>query len=250
MLCPDVTTLYKYFTVNNRTLDAVRTGAFWFANPSSFNDPFDCALTIAHDGLEESVRHAVRVAIRDGLLDAGTVPADGYRASPRDAVAYREFRERLEWLFNNVGILCITEVPDDLLMWSHYANSHRGFCLGFERTEQNILGRQARPVVYQDDYPRLTAANFDKKTNPNSADVLWLTKSTHWAYEREWRLIEPEGNKLCHLDVRVTTVMCGMRMPREDRARLREALAENPTVRFLEATRSDTSFRLNMRSFP
>src|ERR1035438_8493458 len=37
-----------------------------------------------------------------------------------------------EALNRNVGILSLTEVPDDPVMWAHYADSHRGILVGFD----------------------------------------------------------------------------------------------------------------------
>jgi hypothetical protein len=66
-----------------------------------------------------------------------------------------------------VGVLSLSEVPDNLLMWAHYTASHAGFVLGFDP---------------QDPY-------FDRRRAPT--DDLFLTKSIHWSYEREWRVLEP-----------------------------------------------------------
>ena len=30
------------------------------------------------------------------------------------------------------GVCCLSEKHDDVLMWSHYSNGHKGFCLKFE----------------------------------------------------------------------------------------------------------------------
>lgn len=45
--------LFKYYTFNTRNLSAIKQNAIWFAEPSSFNDPFDCQLRLSceHDEL-------------------------------------------------------------------------------------------------------------------------------------------------------------------------------------------------------
>lgn len=30
-----------------------------------------------------------------------------------------------------IGVYCLTTVPDSILMWSHYANNHKGVCLEY-----------------------------------------------------------------------------------------------------------------------
>ena len=37
-----------------------------------------------------------------------------------------------EYLINNIGIFSLSKVPDNILMWSHYADSHKGIVLEFD----------------------------------------------------------------------------------------------------------------------
>jgi hypothetical protein len=41
-------------------------------------------------------------------------------------------RELIDRHLNTLGILSLSEVPDDLLMWTHYAANHSGFVLEFD----------------------------------------------------------------------------------------------------------------------
>src|SRR6185503_18265527 len=95
---------------------------------------------------------------------------------------------------------CVAERADDLLMWAHYGDCHRGVCIGFARDSEGTFGRTVLPVEYREDYPRLTAANFDPSMNPNSFDQLWLTKAAAWRYEREWRICQTVGDRLYEID--------------------------------------------------
>ncbi|MBC7703327.1 MAG: DUF2971 domain-containing protein [Rhodoferax sp.] len=88
-----------------------------------------------------------------------------------------------------LGAFCLSEVPDSLLMWSHYAESHAGFLLAFdarhphfheERSSKDEF-RHLRRVIYREARPSATLQDFE------GVDV-FLVKSGHWAYEREWRI--------------------------------------------------------------
>ncbi|TOQ62498.1 hypothetical protein CGG93_22215, partial [Vibrio parahaemolyticus] len=46
--------------------------------------------------------------------------------------------------FDSYLFFCLADKPDNNLMWSHYANSHKGFCLEWDVTKIN-----AEPVTYQ-----------------------------------------------------------------------------------------------------
>jgi hypothetical protein len=41
---------------------------------------------------------------------------------------------------DRAGVACFSALPDDLLMWAHYADKHRGVCLKF-------VGNRFEPVI-------------------------------------------------------------------------------------------------------
>lgn len=65
------------------------------------------------------------------------------------------------------------------LMWGHYAEQHRGICLGFE-----VDDREIHKVNYSQD--RL---DFSNKTSLNRSDVIDIitVKFLEWKYEKEYR---------------------------------------------------------------
>ena len=52
-------------------------------------------------------------------------------------------------------IYCLTPIPNNILMWSHYADNHKGICLEFD-TSIRLFGT-AREVDYRETYPLLSA---------------------------------------------------------------------------------------------
>lgn len=92
---------------------------------------------------------------------------------------------------SNFGILSLTETPDNLLMWSHYGDSHKGVVLGFDEAHPFFRGAEIVPglsrlnrVEYNQKRPVLSPST---QNNPR----IFLRKSPEWAYEREWRLVRP-----------------------------------------------------------
>lgn len=93
-----------------------------------------------------------------------------------------------------IGALCLSEVPDSLLMWSHYAASHSGFVLAFDAQHPHFHEqkgpddefRHLRRVMYREARPSATLVEFE------GVDV-FLVKSGHWSYEREWRILRALG---------------------------------------------------------
>lgn len=248
MLRPDVTVLYKYCSVTEYSLDSLRTGTFWFATPRSFNDPFDCAITLAEDALQESVEHALRRITANPHYVAGSIPPERWQADERDAQAFAAFRNSLYRVLDDAGVLCLAEACDDLLMWGHYGNSHRGICIGLQRDPLTVLGKAAQPVNYQSDYPRLSLVDFDSTINQRSLDWLWLTKAAAWSYEREWRVLMPQGNRLYSIDAPITTVVFGACISDSDRRAVVEAVkVSGQSPAFMQAMPSQTRFELEIK---
>lgn len=79
-------------------------------------------------------------------------------------------------------IYCLTPFPKNTLMWSHYADSHRGICIEFDKNNDVIS--KARPIRYTKEFRALTA-----KSIMDDPFQVVLTKAMDWCYEREWRII-------------------------------------------------------------
>lgn len=60
--------LYKYQPLSAYSLAAVVNNTVWLAQPRTFNDPFDCAITLDQNRFSESVQHAIGVATERGLI--------------------------------------------------------------------------------------------------------------------------------------------------------------------------------------
>jgi hypothetical protein len=78
------------------------------------------------------------------------------------------------------GVLCFCKGWRNPLLWSHYADKHRGMCLGFD-VEDNTV----QPVYYVEDRPYIPYP-FSGELKPIS-DQLLSTKYIDWQYEEELR---------------------------------------------------------------
>jgi len=75
------------------------------------------------------------------------------------------------------GIICFSKDWTNLLLWSHYADKHRGMALGFDVDDRGI-----KPVRYVTERPV-----FRIPPTEASVDELLFTKFEDWKYEEEWR---------------------------------------------------------------
>ena len=143
---------------------------------------------------------------------------------------YYEIIPDIESIRSKVRISCFSKRNDSILMWSHYADSHKGVCLEFEENRDFF-----RTVEYSVKRPKLSlyeatarALAFDflgeKLTyqDKDFADKMLkpiYTKSTDWSYENEVRCIlsdiEPNtpgyhfDGENSYIDMKITKLYIG-----------------------------------------
>lgn len=142
-------------------------------------------------------------------LSANNMMNDVFEGLPeveRD-VPYQQFR----YLYDLAYMCCMTEDNDNLLMWSHYADSHRGFCIEYDlkrlQDDPYKILSHIFPVVYGDKrLPKRSAHNllesckllknaieenssYDGLDSMDNILPLVLYKSNEWGYEKEWRIV-------------------------------------------------------------
>lgn len=114
---------------------------------------------------------------------------------------YEEYIEYTKDLQRQFCISCFTTTPFSQLMWGHYANEHKGFCLEYTLNQEEVnqeLWANLRPVIYcRKRYP-ITQELLDSQnhnyTKQSIRDIYLngaLRKSFDWAYQNEWRLLLP-----------------------------------------------------------
>lgn len=191
--------LFKYRSLHKdaaeSTLRILSAREVYFSRPDSFNDPFEFRPRIS---LKATTKELISYFRR---LCEGNCP-ELNRQQRKEKVAelhdnWRNhrpaaddiLRATIQEVIRRCGVYCLSEDPLNILMWSHYADCHRGICLGFNGEGTNPFFGPAQQVIYQDDYPVTNPI----RDNPSTIlDKLTLTKASSWAYEKEWRIIKHE----------------------------------------------------------
>jgi hypothetical protein len=203
--------LYKYFAPDR---SSVLSDALLRYTPlGAFNDPFEGRPEVTalyaesemvttidrmipeevkamHDSLPSHIRGTTSY---DQLLSLtkrfikGQLPEFVAKSKTYGTPAIDLLRCRLDEI---VGALCLSEIPDNLLMWAHYAASHTGFVVEFDGHHSYFHEQQAvesdlhhlRRVQYRDTRPSAPLSELDGME-------MFFVKSAHWSYEREWRIL-------------------------------------------------------------
>ena len=241
-----------------------------FTQPEAFNDPFD-----SQPCFERLLSREVIEEVCGGSLPPGDgEPPDerqqrlAFQATMLNLLGQQDNKDwYLSNTVNKIAILCLAEQPDNILMWAHYADSHRGFVVGFN-TEDKSIGprnddekrRDLRQVTYTRDRPKAeTPDDF-------TAHELFCTKSPDWAYEAEWRLFDavdnadgqaadPNGNPVFLFSFdpsAIRDVILGARISDNRRNELLKILAqpEYQHVRVRQSTIDKEQYRVEILDLP
>ena len=164
--------------------------------------------------------------------------------------------------FSFDGVFCSTTDNNNLLMWAHYADHHRGAVIEYTpKVEKDSVFLASKPVQYSKERPlpyKDASAMVDGLAmNPNEViqdiiERLVYTKSDEWLYEQEYRLFVPfmlrpeqEFATLKFHSEELTTIYFGCRMKDEDVKEFKvQARKINPTVKFFKAVIAPKAYRV------
>jgi hypothetical protein len=153
-------------------------------------------------------------------------------------------QQNLRWrdYLRQMRVFCVAEEHNDLLMWAHYTDSHRGAVIKFKCLPQRDTALcAARRVDYRREIPGLGSLHdwikhLTAQVRLDFSNLfldLAFTKSAHWSYEKEWRCwwtVAPGNRKELHdfapiFAQEVESIYLGCKITEEDRLDLIGLLA-------------------------
>jgi hypothetical protein len=200
--------LYKYRKLNENTLKTISENVLASSHILDFNDPFDSNSSIHFDEsfYENPVSFFDHFMLTKYEKDAPEEAREirkitAYFAQGKKYDIIKEYILKVyHYQFeqigkNDVGITCFSKVHDNILMWSHYADNHKGVVLQIEPSSEPLI--HARAVQYENDY-----FMFTKESKQNRAEIIkpFFQKSKQWEYEQEIRFVCPYGTGLIKFD--------------------------------------------------
>jgi hypothetical protein len=245
--------LYKYASFNEQSLRNLKTQSVYFNSPENFNDPYDCALfpLVPTPSITQSIE------MRDAYIHKLTDPAQFAHVQSKSDSDLPEFfngtvkkvMDDSRGLFKTQGISCFSSINDQILMWSHYAASHTGFCLAFDTRYDPFC--KAKEVTYADLMPTVDPYKLLIEKNYEEVLDLFSTKALAWRYEQEWR-IRCKSMNVCiiYRDEALTDVFFGSRMRREAMEIVYLILKDkHPGIRYWQGRRSTSEFKIEFDAF-
>ena len=179
--------LYKYYRSTPENISAIKNNKIWFSSPCNFNDVFDCDISVDEKDIFEWVLNN----LNERKIKRNSTK--WFQLKSKISQEIVTLQESLKLFKANMGITCLSELDNSLLMWAHYAENHRGICVEYNLLKMNSQSKlSAVPVIYSKNkvkfYPT-ESANIN--TESLRALIYSITsKSPEWDYEREWRIIQ------------------------------------------------------------
>lgn len=240
--------LFRYRPCNEMQFDAFNNDRIYAVNAQMFNDPYDCLIRYNKDYLYNSINQETSIEaikkLRDHLNNGGQLPelweslygeervkvikniirntteeslerqASAFELNKKDFLNKIDIilKQSEEFLRHNTFIACFSETVKSITMWSHYADSHKGFVLEYDFKNLNYrcntciqrdicndrIIHNLYPIIYNN--RRYDATSFVEYylglslgLNAKINDKMYyikaaLYKSHQWQYEKEWRL--------------------------------------------------------------
>lgn len=198
-------TIYKYRDWNDKFHKRILThNEVFMSSPKAFNDPFDSRVVVNYTLLDNSqkidafLKRLLGSRI-DELKERGISYEDKYKEMfkrfTNDISGVQDMVNEKSKQFQdeNFGILSMSSVWDNILMWSHYSNNHKGICVGFKEElmrNSGLFGKGGR-VLYYTDYPELHPNLDSEQSEEIKAKQYFIeshSKAKDWEYEHEYRL--------------------------------------------------------------
>lgn len=272
--------LYKYLPPSR--IDVIRNCTIRFTQYGDFNDPFELNPNINRIAEEEEIRNLIdrdfvqliedeysKHPIISAYIskDSFIRLAESQREHVKNGVIGMERQfvgllpEMLQVTTNSLlGALSLSEIRNHELMWSHYADEHRGYVIGFDaahqffnqkKTDVDEL-RHLRKIDYREKPPVVNLMN-------TNGEELFFVKSLKWKYESEWRMLMPLADSSKIIDRQpypahlfdfplesVTEVILGERMSGQDKEIIKSLMNHRKYnhIKLYQAELNNTSFEI------
>ncbi|MBF9772026.1 DUF2971 domain-containing protein [Enterobacter asburiae] len=228
---------YKFSALNINSLSALAEGKAWFSRLADFNDPFEGQFLIKRPDIELDKerlfqymgnilpKNVLSEPVSEIIRRNYEQSPDGFKKTIEQAVSttYNRFHNA----FQNISAFCLaSDIPNvdashvsNVMMWSHYADGMKGFCIKFKPEyllsslrEMNEANFNIAQVHYQDEMYNVDFFDLvDLSKNVYTQAI--HTKHTGWEYECECRIITENPGIYKYSHDAIDCIFIGSKMP-------------------------------------
>lgn len=227
---------YKYQTINDNLIDSLKNSYLWFSDPTTFNDPFDCYADVVFrkdtDFINYIKKKGQEIERTNFKIKAQKKAALERVKNAKNIFSISKNKEKWEGMMKeflrkdikSYGICCFSSTNDNILMWSHYSDSHKGVVIEYDRNQDPKFFLGPVKVDYSEVYPLIYY------TSHSPIDLAYLAifkKYTDWKYENEVRLLKMSNGKHPINPKSVKSIIFGMDTSDEDINKVIDSIENN-----------------------
>lgn len=261
--------VYKYRPVDKYTLELLINNEFHLSFPEEFNDPFDSCVSWDFQATAKKYIEFIHASI----LIPQEIKENTIRAILNNNFDFSFFNKYgLEKEKKNKEFLIFSgsKINNNILLWSHYANCHKGIAFGFNseiKDDLNCLefdevvdfkdslnGNFA--AIHEVTYKNIeTKFRFFYDNDEQHANILG-NKSPDWKYEEELRIMFLSKSflqdgfikqKIKFTKKILNKVIFGLKTSEEDKSTIRTIIKDKGyDVKFFKCERKKNEYGLNI----
>lgn len=276
--------LYKFRSLSKLSIEGLINNEVYFSSFEEFNDPFEFSNPMTD--LSEYNKKA-RFEIQK-LNEQGKFSKEDYFylinmfREPNIKLKNERIKllDKIEKGLPDFGVFCLSEVCDNILMWSHYAEEHKGFCIEFESLP-NYFKEECLElkVNYINEYQDLSNPRFimdfifemfskSKKLNNKKwkskykklSEVVRENEDTElgksilrnkyadWSYEKEVRLVNNSVGVHAYDPISIKKIVFGLRISDSDKNTIKNICKSEDKlhIKFAQAIKKDGMFGIQI----
>ena len=254
--------VYKYVTWEKEYHKKILLeNEIFFPSVRKFNDPFDSTVPFRYDlGSDEQISS---LYVEHISRDHPELTENEVKRVARNELRINDIRnpERVQYHINvqrefaatKFGIFSVSTQKDNILLWSHYSNLHKGICIRFsckkfrKFIETDCVKKDLiihwDYVDYQNEYPTLNPFEFEKIESYTKS---LLIKSKDWKYENELRFIlfDLPDKAIIIPDGIIDQVILGCKITKENKKELIQ-IAKKKNIELQQAVLKQNTFGLD-----
>lgn len=248
---------YKYLPI--KRIDYLKSELLRFTQPIDLNDPFEC---LPGKPPKEEFEKFIQLKCEELVAKAKS-------SSERNKIIERAKRLSIDDLYKNanrnvnldIGILSLSKNWNSTLMWSHYSDCHKGYCIGFNKNhsffnecirENGTKSKVVKEVIYSKDRVQIP---MDEQTDKLIYEP-FITKACGWNYEQEIRVIsslnlsqETNNGEICDIHLfkvpydTIQEIIMGVNISPENEKKIKEFSSRNK-IQIFKCKISDKEFNM------
>lgn len=199
--------VYKYRSGTENDIKALENNQYWSSSIEQLNDPCE--------------------AITDTKKVKKFLNYIGQKVGAKTKEDYDLINDNTDEVLsmnNKMGIYSLSKTPLDELLWAHYANSHKGYCIEYDLDIllKNDGGNHVHsfPVLYSNKPPNIGFWDIIKNEKNSMIKKFAFHKSKRWEYEQEHRIVTSKIGLNSYNPKALKSIYFGLKISQSDKSQI------------------------------